>query len=41
MTLDHDVPRTAKSHPVVIEFPDGDGAIATLSHVGDDALDSR
>ncbi|MBN3830975.1 hypothetical protein G3N64_03625 [Burkholderia sp. Ac-20344] len=39
VTLDHDAPRTARSHPAVIEFADGSGATATLSRVGDDALE--
>ncbi|MET3212738.1 hypothetical protein [Burkholderia sp. A2] len=39
VTLDRDAPRTAKPHPSIIEFADGSGATATLSRVGDDALE--
>ncbi|CAB3756315.1 hypothetical protein GQ57_02010 [Burkholderia sp. MSh2] len=39
VTLDHDAPRTAKPHAVVIEFADGSGAAATLVRIDANALE--
>ncbi|WP_260449909.1 hypothetical protein [Burkholderia contaminans] len=38
MTLGNDATHNT-THPAVIEFADGSGATATLSRVGDDALE--